>query len=50
MKILPFHKWKDEQVKKDSESKGVILYFRPRHWYWQHYGVYVDKMRKLSPL
>lgn len=45
MEILPFHVWKDSQVKKDSLIHGC-LYLRERDWYWSEYGRYCLKQRK----
>ena len=41
--MMPFHKWKAEQVKADSVSNGVTLFFRSREWYWTAYGTYCKK-------
>lgn len=48
--ILQFHKWKDNQISVDSELHKVQRYLRPRDWYYEAYGKYCNKMRKLSLL
>lgn len=45
---LPFHTWKDEQVKRDSIEHGVFRFYREREWYWREYGRYCTKLR-LTP-
>lgn len=42
---LPFHAWKDEQVKRDSIKYGVFRFYREREWYWREYGRYCAKLR-----
>lgn len=43
---LPFHKWKDEQIKKDSEAQCVMKAYRSRDWYYTAYGAYCNKIRR----
>jgi len=42
--MKPFHAWKDEQVKEDSNKHG-IPFFRAKEWYFKAYGDYCDKQR-----
>lgn len=42
---LPFHAWKDEQVKQDSIEHGVFRFYREREWYWREYGRYCTNLR-----
>ena len=46
MDVKPFHAWKEEQVRKDSEAHGVGLSHRLRQWYFKAYGGYVQGQRK----
>lgn len=43
-KILPFHLWKDQQIKKDTEKIGKY-FLREKEWYYKMYGDYVNKER-----
>lgn len=40
---VPFHEWKDKQIKKDSLPH--LRVYRSREWYWQAYGNYCRKVR-----
>ncbi len=44
--ILPFHEWKDIQVKKDSKEHNVFRFYKEREWYYKEYGKYVNANRK----
>ena len=46
--LLPFWKWKAEQVVKDSAAHGVFKHYREKEWYWQAYGNYCNKVRNAS--
>lgn len=37
--ILPFHEWKDRQVKLDG-------FFHPKDWYFTKYGEYCERVRR----
>lgn len=43
--ILPFHTWKEQQIKKDTERIGKY-FLREKGWYHTMYGQYVEKERK----
>ena len=45
VEIKPFHQWKSEQVKADSEKNGVFRFYRLRDWYFTAYGAYCQKVR-----
>lgn len=47
--MLPFHAWKDQQVKRDSAERGVHRFYRPRDWYYAAYGAYCAKLRAANP-
>ena len=44
--VKPFHEWKEEVVKADSEKHGVFKFYRLRDWYFKAYGAYCAKHRK----
>ena len=46
--IIPFHKWKDEIVKKDSKEHNVTLYLREKEWYYSKYSEFCKKFRKTT--
>ncbi|HET8686970.1 MAG TPA: hypothetical protein VFM18_09945 [Methanosarcina sp.] len=45
--MMSFHEWKDHRIRDDSKQHGVFRYYHPKDWYWQEYGRYCNKMRKL---
>lgn len=44
--MLPFHQWKEQQVKKDSLEHNVFKHYRERSWYHKAYGAYCNKYKQ----